>query len=83
MDNIVDHLRDDRKRHLLRYWWPLNMVKKVFAEVGNNPSLSDYRWSIYDRMDEQCIAGNIFFEVVDGICRYRCSGNAFAAPNVG
>ncbi|GIK06292.1 hypothetical protein Aspvir_001939 [Aspergillus viridinutans] len=46
LGDIVDHLRDGGRRHLLRYWRPLNMAKGVFAKVENDPSLSDYQWSI-------------------------------------
>jgi hypothetical protein len=46
LGEIVNHLRDDSKRRLLRYWRPLNMAKDVFAKVENDPSLSDYQWSI-------------------------------------
>ncbi|GFF24349.1 hypothetical protein IFM46972_01006 [Aspergillus udagawae] len=43
---IVDHLRDDSRRRLLRYLRPLNMAKGVFAKVKDDPSLSGYQWSI-------------------------------------
>ncbi|KAL4912485.1 hypothetical protein BDW62DRAFT_19468 [Aspergillus aurantiobrunneus] len=46
LTEIVDHLRDDGKRLLLRHWRPLNRVKRVFARVDVGVSLSDYQWSI-------------------------------------
>jgi len=46
LDSIVEHLNDDFKKTMMRYWRELNVTKTVFAKVDDSISVSDFLWSI-------------------------------------
>lgn len=46
LNSIVEHLRDDSKRPMMKYWRQLNVTKAVFAKVEGTISLSNFLWSL-------------------------------------
>lgn len=46
LEEIVEHLRDDPKRHLLPYFRPLKLAKGVFSKLDGSMSLSQHLWAI-------------------------------------
>ena len=41
---IVEHLQDSTKTHLLQYWTPVNNAKSFFNGLDGNLSLDQFRW---------------------------------------
>ena len=46
LESIVEHLRDDSKKMLMRYWRALNLTKTVFDKLDGKTSVSEFLWSI-------------------------------------
>lgn len=46
LENIVEHLRDDNKRPLMRYWRQLNLAKDAVTNVGNIAKYEDFLWTL-------------------------------------
>lgn len=46
LESIVEHLRDDKMRPLMRHWRQLNQVKDVFTSIGSDVRCEDFLWNV-------------------------------------